>query len=165
MSKLFFLISVGVVVCAAPALGAEGSRLPFDELESGLLSIRNPFESQLPKKEETLPETKPPVTPEPAVRQPPREPQRPRPARPAPVVTPPKTPQRKPEAKETPMPHFAVTGIVWNTDRPQAIINGRIVNIGDTISEIEIKDIRQSGIDVLFQGETVTIKPGAPHEQ
>ena len=57
-----------------------------------------------------------------------------------------------------PLPDVKISGIIWNSDRPQAIINGRIVDIGDSILGIQITEIRKTGIDGLFHGRTVTIK-------
>jgi hypothetical protein len=60
---------------------------------------------------------------------------------------------------ERPVPDVIINGIIWNSDRPQAIINGRIVDIGDTIFEIQITGIQKTGIEGLFDGRVVTLKP------
>jgi len=64
-----------------------------------------------------------------------------------------------PEIRKEPLPKLTVSGIIWNTDRPQAIVNGEIVEIGTTVSKVKITDIRKTGIDVLFDEEIVTIHP------
>ncbi len=56
-------------------------------------------------------------------------------------------------------PTMSITGIVWNTDRPQAIINGQVVNQGDTIDGAQIVSIKKTGIDVIFEDVNFTIKP------
>ncbi len=72
----------------------------------------------------------------------------------------PKTPEFfKPKKEEIIIipPSLTITGLIWNTDRPQAIINGKIVDIGDTVSATKIVAIRKNGIDVFFNGKTLTI--------
>lgn len=56
-------------------------------------------------------------------------------------------------------PSFNITGIVWNTDRPQAIINGQVITQGDTLSGAKIVSIRKSSIEILYQDTNFTIKP------
>jgi hypothetical protein len=57
------------------------------------------------------------------------------------------------------IPQLTVTGLVWNSDRPQAIVNGQVANQGDTILGVKIVRIHKRGIDVAFEGATTTIKP------
>ena len=57
-----------------------------------------------------------------------------------------------------PLPDVNVSGIIWNSDRPQAIINDRIVDIDSDVSGIKITEIRQSDIKGLFHEKAVTIK-------
>lgn len=59
---------------------------------------------------------------------------------------------------------FIVTGLVWNSERPQAIINGVIVNVGDKIKvdktpDVDIVSIKKEGIDIIFNGVKATLKP------
>ena len=56
-------------------------------------------------------------------------------------------------------PAVVITGLIWNSDRPQAIINGQVVDIGDNIGEMEIVSINKTGIDLLYQGEKITLTP------
>ena len=127
---------------------ARGDDLTFSKLESGLITVGNPFKSQLPKIEapkiEIPDKTKPP---KPSEDKDPRKPERPKP-----IVVP-------PVVEERPLPNVIISGVIWNSDRPQAIINGRIIDIGDTISEIHITGIRKTGIDGLFDGRNVTLQP------
>lgn len=55
-------------------------------------------------------------------------------------------------------PKIKVTGLIWNTDRPQAIVNDTIVEIGDQIENFEIVKINQKGIEVTFSGKTFIIE-------
>ena len=65
-----------------------------------------------------------------------------------------------------PLPKITISGVIWNSDRPQAIINNEIIDIGDTVSEIEIVDIRKTGIDGLFHGKRVILnRKGAKYEE
>jgi hypothetical protein len=62
-------------------------------------------------------------------------------------------------------PSITITGLVWNSDRPQAIINGKVLSLGDTFmdtqsnEEIKINKIYKTGIDVSYRGKTWTITP------
>lgn len=50
-----------------------------------------------------------------------------------------------------PLPGLQIQGIVWGGAFPQAIINNKVVKIGDTIDQLQIIDIAKSGIIVLFE--------------
>jgi len=66
----------------------------------------------------------------------------------------------QPSISHTPLisaPALKVSGLVWNTDKPQAIVNSQIVNVGDTVSESEIVSIEKTGIKILYKGEAFTI--------
>ncbi len=63
------------------------------------------------------------------------------------------------EKRSTTPPKFLITGLIWNTNRPQAIVNNRVVNIGDSVSDATIIAINKTGIDIMFQGTNLTIKP------
>jgi outer membrane biosynthesis protein TonB len=65
---------------------------------------------------------------------------------------------KKPKPQRPP-PELVITGLIWNTDRPQAIVNGQIVDIGDTIESTKIVAIRKTGIEISFDGRTITITP------
>lgn len=51
---------------------------------------------------------------------------------------------------EKPLPALTVQGIIWDSKRPQAIINNKVLNLGDTISEARITDINKNGVTVSF---------------
>ena len=67
--------------------------------------------------------------------------------------------QPVPVIAEKDLPLLKVTGLVWNSKRPQAIINGQVVGVGETIGEVKIVNIRPDGVDVLFQDKIITITP------
>lgn len=49
-----------------------------------------------------------------------------------------------------PLPDLQIQGIVWGGAFPQAIINNKVVKIGDTIEEARIMEIKKEGITVYF---------------
>lgn len=50
------------------------------------------------------------------------------------------------------IPNFALTGLVFKSDRPQAILNGNVVNIGDTVENAKIVNISKEGVFMEFEG-------------
>ena len=55
------------------------------------------------------------------------------------------------------MPALTVSGIAWGGSYPRAIINGKIVKIGDTIEGAEILEIKKEGVVVSYKGQEFTI--------
>ena len=55
------------------------------------------------------------------------------------------------------IPTLTISGLVWNTDKPQAIINNKIVSVGDTIEEAKIIRITRAGITLNYHGKEITI--------
>ena len=95
-----------------------------------VLTFKNPFQPATPKPKEKIQKT----TPQPEV--------------------------RKVEVKEqvvTLPPKLNIHGIVWGSARPQAIINNKVVDIGDTIADIKITNIASNGIDVIYKGKNFTL--------
>ncbi|MFA5068788.1 MAG: general secretion pathway protein GspB [Candidatus Omnitrophota bacterium] len=62
------------------------------------------------------------------------------------------------ENASLPMPPLLVEGMIWNTDNPQAIINGKVLNSGDIIDGVRIVNIEKQGITIDFNGEHVLIE-------
>ncbi len=163
MFRLFFL-TILLTVLLPPSTFAQESSAIYDNLESRLLFIENPFSPQLPKKRGPTPperngkkwsqkaggnDTRSPATnKDPSLK---------------PKI--PVKPKQEPP-KVIPLPDVTISGIVWNSTRPQAIINGEIINVGDTILKVKVTNIRKSGIDGIFYGRPVTIATdkGAQHE-
>lgn len=54
--------------------------------------------------------------------------------------------------KEKALPSLTVQGIIWGGSFPQAIINGKVVKIGDVIEGVDIVNISKEGVTVLFAG-------------
>lgn len=49
-------------------------------------------------------------------------------------------------------------GIVWDTERPQAIINDRVVDVGDTINQAKVMAIGPQGVELQYKGQKLTLK-------
>lgn len=154
MLKRIFLLTIGILVSLSPFIDAKESNPIFSRLESGSISVENPFKSQLPVKEEKIEETTATVEDNFEGNDDSKEEEEyfEAEAEAEPLMEIPLMP-------EQPLPDIIISGIIWNSDRPQAIINGKIVDIGDTVQEIQIIGIQKAGIDGLFNGREVTLKP------
>lgn len=144
MFRRIFPFIIWAMIITSSIVYAQGNELDFSKLESGLIFVENPFKSQLPEIKEPkieMPDKPPTNTTDDPIPKPPK-----------PIVIP-------PEIKKKPLPNITINGIIWNSDRPQAIINGKIVDVGDTIAEIYITAIRKTGIDGRFDGRNVTLQP------
>ncbi|MBI3324217.1 MAG: hypothetical protein HYZ92_02960 [Candidatus Omnitrophica bacterium] len=53
-----------------------------------------------------------------------------------------------------PAPDLVVQGVIWGGMRPQALVNDGVYDLGDTIKEATIVDIRRDGITVSTNGHT-----------
>lgn len=124
-------------------------QLAFPAIIWAELEIRNPFIPQLPKETISKELELVPSLPKP----------KPRP-----------DPGKIPEGKEgrdaekqipedLQPPELNIKGLIWNSNRPQAIINDQVVDLGDTVSEAEIVSIQKNEIGILFKGQKITIKP------
>ncbi|MDP8266686.1 MAG: hypothetical protein P9M07_07055 [Candidatus Aceula meridiana] len=110
-----------------------------------MTEIRNPFESWLPKIEEIVEKTQETTKIIKEVAKPKVEES----------ILPIETPKiLKPKEP----PSVRITGLIWNSDRPQAIINNHVVSEGDAVEDFTIVRIHPSGIDIDFLGEIFTIK-------
>ena len=67
-------------------------------------------------------------------------------------------------APEAP-PSLEIQGIIWGGDFPQAIINNKVVKIGDTIEGVEIMDINQSGVVVVSGDYTYNLPSPAQKQE
>jgi len=55
------------------------------------------------------------------------------------------------QVQEKPLPALKVKGIVWGGEFPQAIINNKVVKIGDTVDGVQIVGINKFGVTVSFE--------------
>lgn len=54
-------------------------------------------------------------------------------------------------------PTLEIQGIIWGGRLPQAIVNNKVVKVGDTVQEARIIDINKEGVTVFFGGAQYTI--------
>lgn len=65
------------------------------------------------------------------------------------------------------LPDMKFQGMVWSSIRPQAIINDKLydiddvieVGLGETKSQVKIKDITKDGIRLRFDGKEFIVRP------
>ena len=57
---------------------------------------------------------------------------------------------------------FKVQGVFWGAARPQAIINRKVLSVGDEIKGAKILSISKEGVTLLFEGKEVSLKPPKP---
>lgn len=139
------IVSVIILFAAGriPVIYAQSENDVFKDLDT----LRNPFIPYIAKKKKEPPVVvKPPVPVKPvAVVKPPVK-----------VVTPPPPPPPKPRVEAVVDTSFLkeikISGLVWNTDTPQAIINGKVVKVGDEIKGSKITSIRKDGVELTFKG-------------
>lgn len=55
-------------------------------------------------------------------------------------------------------PVLQLKGIVWGGSEPQAIINDKVVHVGDKIEGVKIKSISKEGVDAVFQGRKLHVR-------
>ena len=61
------------------------------------------------------------------------------------------------EIEKLPIPDLNIEGLIWNSDMPQAIINGSVVKIGDYIEGVKVVEIDKKGITIEYEGQKVPI--------
>ena len=129
---------------ATPSATTEKKELSKEEIFNNVNSVKDPFISQLPLEPKVKPaqtisqnpmDVKSPVSPLPSGKQM---------GNTAPPV-------------EVHPPAIAISGLVWNTDRPQAIVNNQIVEIGDKINEWTIVTIDEEGIEIAYKDKVVVV--------
>ena len=67
-----------------------------------------------------------------------------------PLSTSPESGEAEPAAVT--LPAIKLSGIVWETPRPQAIVNDQVVSVGDEVADIQIVDIQKEKITVKYRG-------------
>lgn len=104
-----------------------------------LNSIKSPFEPRTPKEKIVAIKPKPKPKPKPKIKYTPKQPE---------IAVP-----------EIPLPTFQVNGLVWDTERPQAILDSQVINVGDTLKGCTVINIDKNGILLNFQDRTFTVQP------
>jgi|GEM_PF-633514 len=54
-------------------------------------------------------------------------------------------------------PELQVSGLIWGAETPQAIVNGKVVKIGDRVENARIESIGKSGVVIEFSGKKFTL--------
>lgn len=77
---------------------------------------------------------------------------------------------RKAQSKVRPVeepvkPPLVLQGILWGTARPQAIINRKIVSVGDTMEGAKILAVSKEGVTISFEGQTFQMNLPQPNRQ
>lgn len=60
-----------------------------------------------------------------------------------------------------PLPSLTIQGIVWGGALTQAIINNKVLKVGDTVEEARIININKEGVTVLFGGQQYNLSSPA----
>ena len=78
-----------------------------------------------------------------------------------PVKQPAKTEEKLPIKNEPVTVDFlTVSGVVWNSERPQAIINGKVVTVGSEVGGAEVVAISEAQVQVRYKGQLFVLKTG-----
>lgn len=54
---------------------------------------------------------------------------------------------------------FTLEGLIWQSERPQAIVSGKIVEPGSTVNDAEVLDITEKGVKMRYKGQVFILKP------
>jgi hypothetical protein len=73
----------------------------------------------------------------------------------------------KEDAEIVVLPDMKFQGMVWKSQRPQAIINNKVYDIKDIIKldeagvlgEIKVNDIDKDGIHLMYKGREFIVRP------
>lgn len=55
--------------------------------------------------------------------------------------------------EEKPLPSLTIQGLVWGGRFPQAIINNKVLKVGDIIEGAQVINISKDGVSLLFDGK------------
>ncbi len=55
-------------------------------------------------------------------------------------------------------PQFNITGLIWNSDRPQAIVDSNVLSVGDEIKGAKLLSVNKDGIRIQYEGAEFFIK-------
>ena len=139
-SVLAFALIIGFLWASVPSVVSTACAETGYELDDKILALINPFISKLPPppvevKEEVI--VSEPV-PEPVI------------TLPEPVIPP---PPPKPV-----FPDLILSGTILSKDNPRAIVNGKVLGVGDMIEGVRIMAIMKGEIDAFFEGEHFLIR-------
>jgi len=55
------------------------------------------------------------------------------------------------------LPALTVQGVIWGSSLPQAIINNKVVKVGDSLEGVDIVSIGKDGVTISFNGVESTL--------
>ncbi len=58
---------------------------------------------------------------------------------------------KKKRAKAVKLPQFNITGLIWNSDKPQAIVDGNVLSVGDEIKGAKLLSVNKDGIKIEYK--------------
>ena len=64
--------------------------------------------------------------------------------------------------KKLDIPPLKVTGIVYDTDRPLVIINGKVLGVGGVVDGVSILKIQKGHVDARYEDTDITLKLNNP---
>lgn len=146
-TKIIVIVFLFFVVKPAALFSSEAIPLDSKDLDS----LRDPFTPQLP------------LPPAEEIQKPAGEQNLPSQAKfPLAEGSPPPSQKIPQSALEEPLkpPVIKISGLIWNSANPQAIINDRIVRVGDKIEAWTIEKINKNTIEISAQGKKVLIPAG-----
>jgi len=158
--KPILILSIAVLCVQSPAFSEDVPELKEDgAIDISMMITRNPFTPQLPPpvKEIVEPVDETPISDGSSQIQ---------------VTGVQTSPPEDTMPEILGMPTLTITGLIWNSDRPQAIVNGNIITVGErlfgiptdkaeTIPELEFTGISKDGLEVSYMDKTVIIKPAS----
>jgi hypothetical protein len=53
---------------------------------------------------------------------------------------------------------WRLEGLIWGSDSPQAIVNGKIIEKGSRLGEAEVLQITEEGVRLKFQGKETLLR-------
>ena len=63
-----------------------------------------------------------------------------------------------PEPQAKSVPFFTLSGVFASDDQSYALVNNRIVRLGDVIEGAKVKQIDNSGVNLEFEGSEIRLK-------
>ncbi len=63
------------------------------------------------------------------------------------------------ESGRMPLPAWSLQGLIWGGKFSQAIVNGKVVRIGDTIEGAKIIDINKEGLVLFYDNRRHIVRP------
>ena len=55
---------------------------------------------------------------------------------------------------------LSLEGVVWNSDKPQAVISGKIVTVGQKVNKAEVLEIKRDGVKMKYKQQVFVLRSG-----